>query len=482
MKTLAGLIKNCDVKKYQGDLDVKVSSVCFDSRNVQEGTLYVAQRGTQVDGHQFISKAIRSGATCVVCETMPQTIYDNVTYVLVENTARALGQIASLFYDEPSKELKLVGVTGTNGKTSIVTLLYKMFNKLGYKVGLLSTIANYVGEKEHKATHTTPDAVQLNVLLRDMVNEGCEYCFMEVSSHALVQHRVAGVHFIGGIFTNLTHDHLDYHETFKSYLTAKKSFFDKLPKDSFALTNIDDRNGEVMLQNTKAKQYAYAAKSLGDFNVKILERHFDTTLMEFNGTEVWTQFIGDFNAYNLLAVYATACLLDIPEQSTLVALSTLEPVAGRLDTYVSGSGITAVVDYAHTPDALENVLKTLKGIVDDGQIITVVGAGGNRDKTKRPKMARIACEYSNRVILTSDNPRNEQPESIIEDMFNGVPEEQKLATLCVTNRREAIKMAALLAVKGDLILIAGKGHETYQEVEDKRNYFNDKEEIKQILN
>lgn len=481
MRTIAELIQNCEVLQQMGNLDTEITSIHFDSRKVQSQSLYVAQRGTQVDGHQFISMAIDAGAIGIICEEIPQNTVAGICYVQVANTHSALGNIASCFYGYPSQELKLVGVTGTNGKTSIATLLCKMFDKLGYAVGLLSTIANYIGKEEYKSTHTTPDAIQLNSLLRKMIDEGCEYCFMEVSSHALAQQRVAGVHFTGGIFTNLTHDHLDYHKTFPEYLKAKKSFFDNLPKESFALTNIDEKNGEVMLQNTKAKKYSYAAKSIADFNVKIRERHFDTTLMEFNGTEVWTKFIGDFNAYNLAAVYGAACLLGVPEQEVLVALSTLEPVAGRLDTYVSENGVTAIVDYAHTPDALENVLKTLRGVAGEAQIITVVGAGGDRDKTKRPEMAAIACELSDRVILTSDNPRSEVPEKIIEDMFEGVPEEKKTKTLCVTNRREAIKMAALLAVKGDVILVAGKGHETYQEVKGQRTYFNDKEEVKKIL-
>ncbi len=481
MKKIEELVQNIEVLQVVGDVQQEIKAVCFDSRAVEQGSLYVAQRGTKVDGHQFIENAEKSGAVCVVCEEMPEQLNDAVCYVQVENSAKALAEIASCFYDYPSKKLKLVGVTGTNGKTSIATLLYTMFGKMGFEVGLLSTIANYIGKKEYKATHTTPDAVQLNKLLSEMVAKGCDYCFMEVSSHALAQHRVAGLEFAGGIFTNLTHDHLDYHKTFKEYLQAKKLFFDHLPKGSFALTNIDDKNGLVMLQNTKAKQYTYAAKSLADYKVKVCERHFDTTLLEIDNREVWTKFIGDFNAYNLLAVYATACLLGISEEEALVGLSLLTPVAGRLDTYVSGGEITAVIDYAHTPDALKNVLETLTGIVKDGKIITVVGAGGNRDKTKRPEMARIACEFSDRVVLTSDNPRDEEPEAILADMFAGVPEYKQTQTLSITNRREAMKMAALLATKGDVILIAGKGHETYQEVKGERSYFNDKEEIIKIL-
>lgn len=481
MKTVAELIQNCKVQSTEGALDTNISAICFDSRKATKACLYVAQQGTQVDGHEFIPNAIAAGAKGIICEKMPVNFQAGVCYVQVVDAAETLAKIAACFYDYPSRKLALVGVTGTNGKTSIATLLYDLFSGLGYSVGLLSTIANYIGKEEYKATHTTPDALQLNELLCKMVACGCEYCFMEVSSHALAQQRVSGLHFTGGIFTNLTHDHLDYHKTFAAYLKAKKSFFDHLPKGSFALTNHDDKNGQVMLQNTKAKTYTYAAKSLSDYNVKVRERHFDTTLMEFNGTEVWTKFIGDFNAYNLLAVYATACLLGINEQEVLVAMSVLQPVTGRLDTYVSERGITAVVDYAHTPDALKNVLETLRGIVGSGHIITVVGAGGNRDKTKRPKMGHIACEYSDRLILTSDNPRNEQPEIIIEEIFAGVPAEKQLQTLCITSRREALKMAALLAVKGDVILIAGKGHETYQEVQGERSYFNDKEEIIKIL-
>ncbi len=366
MKKIADIIRNIAVVHSQGDLNCGVTSICFDSRKVQKGSLYVAQKGTQVDGHQFIEKAIEGGAVCIVCQEMPKELSAEICYIQVENTAESLAKIATEFYENPSKKLKLVGVTGTNGKTSIATLLYKLFGNLGYSVGLLSTIANYIGKTEYKATHTTPDAVQLNELLAKMVQEGCEYCFMEVSSHALAQHRVAGLEFAGGIFTNLTHDHLDYHETFKNYLQAKKSFFDNLPKTAFALTNSDDKNGLVMLQNTKAKKYSYASKSLADFNVKIRERHFDTTLMEFQGCEVWTKFIGDFNAYNLLAIFGTASLLGISEEEILVGLSVLEPVAGRLDTFVSNKGITAVVDYAHTPDALKNVLETLQGIVGGG--------------------------------------------------------------------------------------------------------------------
>ncbi len=481
MKKIVELIQNVEVLGIEGKSETLVSAICFDSRKAGKGSLYVAQRGTQVDGHQFIASAISAGATAVICEKMPEELVEAICYVQVENSAEALAKVATAFYDYPATKLKLVGVTGTNGKTSIATLLYTLFGNLGYSVGLLSTIANYVGKEEYKATHTTPDAVQLNELLSKMVQKGCEYCFMEVSSHALAQHRVAGLQFSGGIFTNLTHDHLDYHKTFSDYLKAKKSFFDALPKGSFALTNGDDKNGLVMLQNTKAEKYVYAAKSLADFNVKVRERHFDTTLMEFQGTEVWTKFMGNFNAYNLLAVFATACLLGISKQEVLVGLSVLEPVAGRLDTYVSEKGVTAIVDYAHTPDALKNVLQTLQEIVGAGHIITVVGAGGNRDKTKRPEMAKIACELSQRVILTSDNPRDEEPEAILADMFTGVPVEMKNRTLSITDRREAMKMAALLAVKGDVILIAGKGHEIYQEVKGVRTYFNDKEEIMKIL-
>lgn len=481
MIMLEEILKDIEVLDIRGNKNVQVDSIVFDSRKVVDGSLFVAQRGTVVDGHTYIEEVVAKGVVAVVCEAFPESLSAKVCYIKVPDTSRALGYLASAFYGYPSKELQLVGVTGTNGKTSVATLLYDLFRTLGYPAGLLSTIANFIDGEESKATHTTPDAVQLNALLRKMVDVGCEYCFIEVSSHALVQNRVAGLEFRGGIFTNLTHDHLDYHETFMAYMKAKKSFFDYLPKGNFALVNTDDRNGRVMLQNTKAEQYSYAIKSLSDYHLKVIERHFDMTLLAFDGIEVWTKFIGDFNAYNLLSVYAAASLLGVAKDEILLALSTLKPVKGRFDTYTSERGITAVVDYAHTPDALENVLKTLKELVYRGKIITVVGAGGNRDKSKRPEMARIACEWSDKVILTSDNPRDEVPEQIVAEMYRGVPEDKKRETVCIVDRKEALKMAGMLSEKNDVILIAGKGHETYQEVKGKRTYFNDKEEIIKIL-
>lgn len=481
MIILKEILSDIEVLDIRGDENVQITSIAFDSRMVAEGGLFVAQKGTVVDGHTYIEEVVKKGVVAVVCEVFPENISEKICYIKVANASKVLGLLASVFYGYPSRELQLVGVTGTNGKTSVATLLYDLFRKLGYPSGLLSTNANFIDGEEYKATHTTPDAVQLNALLRKMVDAGCAYCFIEVSSHALVQNRVAGLVFRGGVFTNLTHDHLDYHKTFLDYLKAKKSFFDHLSKESFALVNIDDRNGRVMTQNTDAQQYSYAVKSLSDYHLKVVERHFDTTLLAFDGIEVWTNFIGDFNAYNLLSVYATASLLGIEKNEILLTLSTLKPVKGRFDTYTSPKGVTAVVDYAHTPDALENVLKTLKELVRKGKIITVVGAGGNRDKSKRPEMARIACEWSQRVILTSDNPRDEVPEQIVAEMYRGVPENRKRETVCVVDRREALKMAGMLAEKNDVILIAGKGHETYQEIKGERSYFNDKEEIIKIL-
>lgn len=481
MIILKEILSDIEVLDIRGDENVQITSIAFDSRMVAEGGLFVAQKGTVVDGHTYIEEVVKKGVVAVVCEVFPENISEKICYIKVANASKVLGLLASAFYGYPSRELQLVGVTGTNGKTSVATLLYDLFRKLGYPSGLLSTNANFIDGEEYKATHTTPDAVQLNALLRKMVDAGCAYCFIEVSSHALVQNRVAGLVFRGGVFTNLTHDHLDYHKTFLDYLKAKKSFFDHLSKESFALVNIDDRNGRVMTQNTDAQQYSYAIKSLSDYHLKVVERHFDTTLLAFDGIEVWTNFIGDFNAYNLLSVYATASLLGIEKNEILLTLSTLKPVKGRFDTYTSPKGVTAVVDYAHTPDALENVLKTLKELVRKGKIITVVGAGGNRDKSKRPEMARIACEWSQRVILTSDNPRDEVPEQIVAEMYRGVPENRKRETVCVVDRREALKMAGMLAEKNDVILIAGKGHETYQEIKGERSYFNDKEEIIKIL-
>lgn len=481
MIVLENILQGVSILKSKGDRQISVCDICFDSRKVQKSSLYVAQKGVCVDGHDFIDASIENGATVIVCEKLPETLHEHITYLRVEKSSVALAILARNYYDNPSQKLKLVGITGTNGKTSIATLLYELFLKLGYQTGLLSTIANYIGTKKYKTIHTTPDVVTLNKLLREMVDVGCEYCFMEVSSHALVQERVHGLSFVGGVFTNLTHDHLDYHETFASYLKAKKSFFDHLAKESFMLVNTDDRNGSVMTQNTSAKVYSYALKSMADYHGKILERHFDTTLLEINGVELWANFIGDFNVYNLLAVYGVATQLGVDSKEVLVALSLLKPVSGRLDTFVSKEQITAVVDYAHTPDALKNVLETLKPLVENHKLIVVVGAGGNRDKKKRPEMAKIASEWADRVIITSDNPRNENPETIIAEMYEGVLVGKEKDTLRIVDRREAIKTAAILAQQGDVILIAGKGHENYQEIAGERVHFDDKEEIIKIL-
>lgn len=480
MIKLNEILRNIPISEYKGNLDIEVLDICFDSRKVQKGSIYVAQKGVQVDGHRFIETSIMNGAKTIVCEKYPDTIHEDITYVKVKHSNISLALLSKNFYNNPSKEIKLVGITGTNGKTSIATLLYKLFGELGYKVGLLSTIENYIGTQKYVATHTTPDIVTLNRLLREMVDTGCEYCFMEVSSHALVQQRTYGLHFTGGVFTNITHDHLDYHKTFPDYIKAKKSFFDQLGKDSFALINTDDKNGAIMTQNTEAKVYSYAIKSKADYHGKIVERHFDTTLIEINKTELWTNFIGDFNVYNLLAVYGVAHLLRIDDEA-LVALSSLKPVSGRLDTFVSSQGIIAVIDYAHTPDALKNVLRTLRPLAADKNLIVIVGAGGDRDKSKRPEMGRIATQWADKIIITSDNPRNESPENIIEDIYKGIMPEKEQETLCIVNRKEAIKTATMIAQQGDIIVIAGKGHENYQEIAGERYHFDDKEEIKKIL-
>lgn len=465
-----------------------IKGIHFDSRQIKEGFLFVALRGTQSDGHAYIEQAIQNGAKIIVCEGLPSEQDIHVTYIQVPDSAEALGIIASVWYNDPSSKLKIVGVTGTNGKTTIATLLYTLFRKMGYKAGLLSTVCNYINDREEASTHTTPDNLQLNQLLVEMVDAGCEYVFMEVSSHAVVQKRIAGIKFAGGIFTNLTRDHLDYHETFEAYRDAKKGFFDMLPKEAFALTNKDDRNGPFMLQNTKAAKYTYSFQSLADFKGKILETHFDGTFMSINGTEVNTQFVGKFNAYNLLAVYGGAVLaLENQEngidENILIPLSTLLPVSGRFQTFRSPDGYTAIVDYAHTPDALTNVLSSIQEVLGDGgNIITVVGCGGNRDKGKRPIMAKEAVRLSNRVILTSDNPRFENPDDIIADMVAGLDIIEKKRALCITDRKEAIRTACLLAQTNDVILIAGKGHEDYQEIKGVKNHFDDREIVLEIFN
>lgn len=482
MKKLTDLLKNVQTLQIAGDTDIAIENICFDSRIVTKGSLFVATRGTHTDGHGYIQMSIDKGATTIVCEEMPASLLPNITYISVKDSSNALGYIASNFYDNPSSKMKLVGVTGTNGKTTTATLLYRISKQLGYRAGLISTVRYMVHDKEVPATHTTPDALQLNKLMNDMVLNGCEYCFMEVSSHSVVQHRIAGLHFAGGIFSNLTHDHLDFHKTFEEYLRAKQLFFDGLPKDAFALVNTDDRNGRIMAQNTKAMVKTYALKSMADFKCKIIESHLDGMQIQLDGNEVWTRFIGEFNAYNLTSVYATCILLGHKKDEILKILSTLTAVDGRFEYQTSDSGITAIVDYAHTPDALVNVLKTINQIrKGNEQVITVVGAGGDRDRTKRPIMAKVSAEMSDKLILTSDNPRSEEPADIIAEMYAGVPVTDQKKVLCITDRREAIKTACMMAQKGDIILVAGKGHENYQDVKGVKHHFDDKEEIANIF-
>jgi UDP-N-acetylmuramoyl-L-alanyl-D-glutamate--2,6-diaminopimelate ligase len=484
MKTLADIIKNISLKSIIGDAGIPILSVCFDSREAGPGSLFVAIRGTNTDGHQFIPAVVRQGVSAIVCETMPDAVRNDITYVITSNSAEALGLICANFYDHPSEHLTLVGVTGTNGKTTTATLLHRLFRALGYKAGLISTVAYYVNDTKNEASHTTPDPVQLNELMQKMVQQGCSHCFMEVSSHAVVQQRIAGLRFAGGIFSNLTHDHLDFHKTFAEYLKAKKAFFDHLPDAAFALVNKDDRNGMVMVQNTRATVKTYALKSIADFHCRIMEKHFDGMQLQIDGQDAWMRFIGEFNAYNLLAVYAAAVLLGQSPQETLTVLSTLTPVDGRFEFIRSHDGVTVVVDYAHTPDALENVLRAIHDIAPDAskQIITVVGCGGDRDKTKRPEMAKIAADNSTRLILTSDNPRSEEPDAIIADMLAGLDATERQKTIAITDRHEAIRTACMMAHSGDIILVAGKGHETYQIVKGVKSHFDDREIVREIFN
>ncbi len=457
----------------------EVSGLTADSRAVKPGMVFVAVPGVSVDGHKYIGKAVEAGAAAVVCERLPETLHSSVTYVTVPSSAVALGYMASEWYGNPSRELTLVGVTGTNGKTTTATLIYEMARRLGYKAGLLSTVCNYVDSEAVPTDHTTPDPITINALLRRMADAGCRYAAMEVSSHAAHQHRIAGLKFAGGIFSNITRDHLDYHKTFEAYLAAKKMFFDGLPADAFALTNADDRNGSVMLQNTRARKYTYSLRSEADFRGKIVEDRLDGMLLSLNGTEVETLFTGRFNAYNLTAVYGASILIGWEKEEVLKAMSTLVPVAGRFQAFRSSKGVTAIVDYAHTPDALVNVLDTIREIIGpQGTIITVVGAGGNRDAGKRPIMAKESARRSERLILTSDNPRNEEPEAILADMEAGLSEEEKSKTLHITDRRQAIRTAVALAAPGNVILIAGKGHEDYQEIKGVKHHFDDREEVK----
>ncbi|MDR2383386.1 MAG: UDP-N-acetylmuramoyl-L-alanyl-D-glutamate--2,6-diaminopimelate ligase [Prevotellaceae bacterium] len=475
---LKKLLSKTNLVEISGNDDIDITGLSFDSRNASGDTLFFAIAGAKVDGHDFINSAIENGAKAVVCETLPDIRHENISYIRVKSSGQALGEIANIFYGEPSKKLKLVGVTGTNGKTTTATLLYRLFKGLGYKTGLLSTIAIYIDNRRIETTHTTPDALTINRILSEMVDEGCDYCFMEASSHSVVQGRIAGLNFEGGIFSNITHDHLDYHKTFDEYIKAKKGFFDSLGKEAFALVNTDDRNAKVMVQNTKATVKSYALSSPADFMCRILEHSFDGMLLDIDGTDTWVKFVGRFNASNLLSVYAAATLLDADKNEILTELSKMTPVTGRFESIRLPSGATAIVDYAHTPDALKNVLDTINEVRgNSGKLITVVGCGGNRDKTKRPEMARIGVENSDTLILTSDNPRFEKPEAIVEDMKAGLNTAQLSQTLCIVNRKEAIKTALALASKGDIVLIAGKGHENYQEIEGVKYHFDDKEII-----
>lgn len=480
---LSELLKNVTTISLIGNSEADITGVNIDSRKVERGHLFVAIKGTQTDGHRFIPKAIELGATAVLCEDLPEERQEGVTYVKVESTEEAVGPVATMFYGEPSKHLKLVGVTGTNGKTTIATLLYNMFRKFGYKCGLLSTVCNYIEGEAIPADHTTPDPIELNYLLSKMVQAGCDYAFMECSSHAIAQKRIGGLKFAGGLFTNLTRDHLDYHKTFENYRDAKKAFFDGLDKDAFAITNADDKNGAIMVQNTKAQVKTYSTRTMADFRARIIECHFEGMYLEINGREVGVQFIGKFNVSNLLAVYGAAVMLGQAPEDILVVLSTLKSVAGRLEPIRSAEGVTAIVDYAHTPDALENVLNAIHEVLDGkgGQVITVCGAGGNRDKGKRPLMAQEAVKQSSRVIITSDNPRFEEPQDIINDMLAGLDQKQMKKVIAIVDRKEAIKTAVMLAQKGDVILIAGKGHEDYQEIKGVKYHFDDREVVREIF-
>ena len=479
---LKELIKNIRTLNITGSTEKEITGVNIDSRRIETGHLFVAMKGTQTDGHAYIGKAITQGAAAILCEDMPESIVDGVTYIQVESTEDVVGEVATTFYGDPSRHLKLVGVTGTNGKTTIATLLYNMFRKLGYKCGLLSTVCNYIEDEQIPADHTTPDPIALNQLLSRMVQAGCQYAFMECSSHAIAQKRIGGLKFAGGIFTNLTRDHLDYHKTFENYRDAKKAFFDGLPKGAFAITNADDKNGMVMVQNTKATVKTYSTRSMADFRAKILECHFGGMYLEIDGREVGVQFIGKFNVSNLLAVYGAAIMLGEKPDNVLLVMSTLKSVSGRLDPVHSPEGYTAIVDYAHTPDALENVLKAIHEVLNGkGQVITVCGAGGNRDKGKRPLMAQEAVKQSDKVIITSDNPRFEEPQAIIDDMLAGLTAQQMKKVISIVDRKEAIRTACMMAQKGDVILVAGKGHENYQEVCGVKHHFDDKEVLKEVF-
>lgn len=479
---LSDLLIDIEVLRLEGSPEKEISGIEFDSRKVTAGCLFVATVGTAADGHDYIDKAIETGATVIVCERLPEKLYQKVTYVQVSDSAKALGQLASAWFGHPSEKLILTGVTGTNGKTTVATLLYRLFKTLGYKAGLLSTVSNYVDDKVVEATHTTPDALTLNDLLHQMVAAGCTHAFMEVSSHAIEQQRIAGLEFDGGIFTNLTRDHMDYHVTFENYLKAKKAFFDQLSPASFALVNVDDKNGLVMVQNSKTRKFTYSMRGMADYKTKILEHGFEGMLLDMNGREVNVPFIGKFNAANLTAVFGTAVLLGIDETEALRVISMLQVVSGRFETVSAPAGFTAIIDYAHTPDALNNVISTINQILQgNGRLITVVGCGGNRDKGKRPMMAREAVDGSWKAVFTSDNPRFEDPQSILDDMIDGLDTTQKNKYLSIIDRREAIKTACALAQSGDVVLVAGKGHEDYQIVQGVKYHFDDREEVRKSI-
>jgi len=482
MKLLKDILYKAGIIEVIGSTNIAITALSFDSRKIEKDSLFIAIKGTLSDGHKYIDDTISKGAIAILCEELPEAINDKVTYIKVKDTSAALGIIAGNFYDNPSEKIKLVGITGTNGKTTTVTLLFSLFKKLGYKVGLLSTVKNQINNEIIPATHTTPDSIQLNALLRQMIEKGCTHCFMEVSSHAVVQNRIAGIHFSGAVFTNITHDHLDYHKTFDEYIKAKKKFFDGLGSDAFALTNKDDVNGQIMLQNTKALKRSYSLRSMADFKCKVVENQFSGLLLNIDNQEVWSKLIGSFNAYNLLAVYATAILLKEDKTNVLTTLSTLSSVEGRFQYIRNNNGVVGIVDYAHTPDALQNVLKTIADIrTGNEQVITVVGCGGDRDAAKRPIMAKIAGDLSTKVILTSDNPRSEEPEAILKEMQAGVDAVNFKKTISITDRSEAIKMACSIANDGDIILIAGKGHEKYQEIKGVKHPFDDMEVLQENL-
>lgn len=483
MSALKDILYKVALQSVSGDTAVEVAALVFDSRKVETNTAFIATRGTQADGHDYIEQAIEKGAAAIICEELPENLNTAITYVQVKDSSEALGIMASNFFGNPSAKLKLVGVTGTNGKTTCVSLLFQLFKQLGYNVGLLSTVVNKINDEIIVATHTTPDAIQMNELMAKMVAKGCSHCFMEVSSHALVQHRVSGLTFTGAVFTNLSHDHLDYHKTFDEYIKAKKMLFDGLPSSAFALTNTDDKRGSIMLQNTKATKHSYALKTMADFKARILSNTLQGLELDIEGHNVWFKLIGDFNAYNLMAVYGAAILLEEEPADVLQTLSDLNPAPGRFEQVLTDTGITAIVDYAHTPDALENVLSTIKVFRSGNEkVITVVGCGGNRDTTKRPEMAKIACELSDKVVLTSDNPRFEEPMAIIEDMQKGVSPSNYRKTLVMADRREAIKTACSMAEPKDIILVAGKGHETYQDIKGVKSDFDDRKVLKEMLN